>query len=58
MTTITAFNMSNEKETVDYPDHQEEGTSDEEENLQEYYEGNLFYAIWGPHFNHHFQIFL
>ena len=52
------FNMSNEKETVDDPDHQEEGTSDEEENLQEYYEGNLFYAIWGPHFNHHFQIFL
>ena len=45
MTTITAFNMSNEKETVDYPDHQEEGTSDEEENLQEYYEGNMFYAI-------------
>ena len=32
------------------PDNQQEECSDEEEKGSD--EGNLFYAIWKPHFNH------
>ena len=42
--------MSNEEENVNVPDNQQEECSDEEE--KGYDEGNLFYAIWKPHFNH------
>ena len=42
--------MSNEEENVNVPDNQQEECSDEEEKGSD--EGNLFYAIWKPHFNH------
>ena len=34
------------------PDNQQEESSDGEETSQRSDEGNLFYAIWKPHFNH------
>ena len=44
--------MSNEEENVNVPDNQQEECSDGEETSQRSDEGNLFYAIWKPHFNH------